>query len=79
MANKYSDDELVGLVKSPGWGLVNEKDSGGPTGTLEDVLKANHQKLQSGETPGLIRQLETFIELDMLQIEKLWRYRGLPV
>ncbi len=77
MAGKYSDDELVGLVKSPGWGLVGEKDSGDRT--LEDVLKANHQKHQSGETPGLIRQVETSIELDMLQIEKLWRYLGLPV
>ncbi|HEY4124043.1 MAG TPA: hypothetical protein VGM36_05480 [Rhizomicrobium sp.] len=77
MAGKYSDDELVGLVKSPGWGLVGEKDGG--SHTLEDALKANHQKRQSGETPGLIRQVETSIELDMLQIEKLWRYLGLPV
>jgi hypothetical protein len=75
---KYSDDELVGLVKTPGWGLLTGKDKH-TTGTLEDVLKANHQRRESGESPGLIQQLETSIELDMLQIEKLWRYLGLPV
>lgn len=79
MANKYTDDELVELVKSPGWGLVTEKDDKVASGTLEDVLKANHQRRQSGETPGLIQQLETTIELDMLQIEMLWRYLGLPI
>jgi hypothetical protein len=79
MANKYTDDELVGLVKSPGWGLVTEKDGKAASGTLEDVLKANHQRRQSGERPGLIQQLETTIELDMLQIEMLWRYLGLPI
>jgi hypothetical protein len=74
MANKYSDDELQRLVKSPGW-----KDAHGASGTLEEVLKAGHQRQQSGEKPGLVQQIETAIELDMLQIEKLWRYLGLPV
>jgi hypothetical protein len=79
MANKYSDDELAGLMKSSGWGLITGKESTPATGTLEDVLKANHQRRESGEAPGLIQQLETTIELDMLQIEKLWRLLGLPV
>jgi len=79
MADKYTDEELVGLVKSPGWGLVTEKNDKAATGTLEDVVKAHHQLHQGGETPGPIKQLETSIELDMLQIEMLWRYLGLPV
>ncbi len=74
MANKYTDDELQGLVKTPGW-----KDGKGVSGTLEDVLKASHERHQSDAEPSLIRQLETTVELDMLQIEKLWRYLGLPV
>ncbi|HEY5238339.1 MAG TPA: hypothetical protein VIJ62_08170 [Rhizomicrobium sp.] len=78
MADKLSDDELVGLVKTPGWGLTG-KDDKASTGTLEDVLKAHHQMHRSGESPGLIKQLETSIELDMLQIEMMWRYLGLPV
>ena len=79
MADKISDDKLVGLVKSPGWGLVSGTDKKAVTGTLEDVVKAHHQMHQSGESPGLIKQLETSIELDMLQVEMLWRYLGLPV
>ncbi|HSZ75326.1 MAG TPA: hypothetical protein VK779_10940 [Rhizomicrobium sp.] len=79
MADKISDDELVGLVKSPGWELVADKNDKATTGTLEDVLKVHHQMHRSGETPGPIKQLETSIELDMLQIEMLWRYLGLPV
>jgi hypothetical protein len=74
MADKYSDEELQKLVKTPGW-----KDAHGASGTLEDVLKAGHERKQSGEKPGVIRQLENEVELDMLQIEKLWRYLGLPV
>jgi len=74
MAEKYSDDELRSMVKSTGW-----KDDKGASGTLEDVLKASHERRQSGEAPSLIRQLENEVELDLLQIEKLWRYLGLPV
>ncbi|HVZ68775.1 MAG TPA: hypothetical protein VG891_04885 [Rhizomicrobium sp.] len=74
MPNKYSDDELRSMVKSTGW-----KDEHGTSGTLEDVLKASHRRRQSGEKPSLIRQIENEVELDMLQIEKLWRYLGLPV
>ncbi len=76
MTNKYSDDELAGMVKTPGWKLAGDDAT---KGTLEDVLKANHERRQSGKPPGLIEQLETSIELDLLQIEKLWRYLGLPV
>jgi hypothetical protein len=32
-----------------------------------------------GDAPGRIEELETAIELDIIQIEKLWRYLGLPV
>jgi hypothetical protein len=46
------------------------------TGTLEEVLKSGHQ--QRGQA-ARIQELETTIELDMIQIEKLWRYLGLPV
>lgn len=79
MASKYTDDELVGLVKSPGWELSTDKDGKAAAGTLEDVLKTHHQMHRNGESPGLIKHLETSIELDMLQIEMLWRYLGLPI
>ena len=78
MAEKYTHDELVERVKSPGWALVTDEKDKPVTGSLEDVLKASHERRGSGEKPGLIQQIETTIELDMLQIEQLWRYLGLP-
>ena len=82
MANKYTHAELKERVKSPGWGLVAGKDGvdGEPvTGTLEDVLKITHDRHRSGDTPGLIEEMATSIKLEMVQIELLWRYLGLPV
>mgnify|MGYP001553604253 FL=1 len=73
---KYTDDELVNRVKSPGWSLAGDKEV---TGTLEEVLKTAHRKREDAELGGGIRELETAIELDMIQIEKLWLYLGLPV
>jgi hypothetical protein len=49
------------------------------SGTLEDLLNTTHQRQTAGQAPGLIKQAETSIELDMIEIEKLWRYLGLPV
>ena len=79
MASPYSDDELTRRVKSPGWRLVTGSNDKPVTGTLEEVLKSTHQRHKSGQTLGGIEELETAIELDMIQIEKLWRYLGLPV
>jgi hypothetical protein len=80
MANNYTDDELTRRVKSPGWRLVTEKNNDhSVTGTLEHVLSVTHERHKNGEAPGPIEELETAIELDVIQIEKLWRYLGLPV
>jgi hypothetical protein len=80
MAYKYTDDELAERLKSPGWRLVTDrKDDNTVTGRLEHVLGVTHEKHKSGQAPGLIQEIETGIELDMIQIERLWRYLGLPV
>jgi hypothetical protein len=78
MPDKYTDDELAKRVKSPGWRLVS-KDDDAVTGTLEHVLGVTHERRAGGQAPGLIEEIETRIELDMIQIELLWRYLGLPV
>jgi hypothetical protein len=78
MANRYSDDELTKRVASPGWRHAS-KDDAPVTGTLEEALKSGHARHAKGHGPGRIEELETAIELDMIQIEKLWRYLGLPV
>jgi hypothetical protein len=79
MADKYSHDELVERVKTPGWRLVTGKNDTSVKGTLERLLHLTHERGQKGEAPGLIEEIETSIELDMLQIAQLWRYLGLPV
>jgi hypothetical protein len=76
MADKDTHDELVGSIQSPGWTLKGDL---AVSGTLEDVLKAAHERQAAGQPPGLIERVETAIELDMMQIEMLWRYLGLPV
>jgi len=79
MANKYTDAELTERVKSPGWTLVTAEKGDPVTGSLEDILKITHGRHKSGHASGLIEEMETAIELDMLQISMLWRYLGLPV
>ena len=80
MANHYKEDDLTRRLASPGWRLTrNRKDDEPVTGTLEQLVKTTHDRKAKGEAPGLIQEIETMIELDMIQIEKLWRYLGLPV
>ena len=80
MADQDKNDHLTGWLKSPGWRLVTGKaDDHGVTGTLEQVVKATHARKEQGQAPGRIEEIETAIELDLIQIEKLWRYLGLPV
>ena len=78
MASRYTDDELSKRVASPGW-RHESKDDAPLTGTLEEALKSGHARHAKGQPPGRIAELETAVELDMIQIEKLWRYLGLPV
>lgn len=73
---KYSDEELAARVKSPGWSLEGDAPV---TGTLEDVLKKAHETREDRGLRGGIRELETAVELDMIQIERLWLYLGLPL
>ncbi|MGD0190415.1 MAG: hypothetical protein ABSD74_06710 [Rhizomicrobium sp.] len=80
MPDKYTQDELRGMVKSPGWELDAGDDAKDKpvVGTLEEVLHVAHKQREAGEKPGLIRQIETAIELDLIQIEELWYALGLP-
>jgi hypothetical protein len=80
MANHYDEDDLTRRLASPGWRLVTgKKDDHSVTGTLEHVVRVTHDRKARGSAPGLIQEIETAIELDLIQIEKLWRYLGLPV
>jgi hypothetical protein len=78
MANKFTHDELAGQLDASGWRLLDDKSDKAVTGTLGEVLAESHSRKSSGDHPGTIEQIETAIELDMFQIEQLWRYLGLP-
>ena len=79
MANKYTHDDLTDRVSTPGWALVTGKEINSISGTLKHLLNITHERKNDGQAPGLIKEVETGIELDMIQIEKLWHYLGLPV
>ena len=78
MAEKYSDTDLKARMASPGWRLRHDKEAP-TTGTLQNLLHLSHRRVSDGENPGLIEEIETSVELDMVEVEKLWRYLGLPV
>jgi hypothetical protein len=78
MADKYTHEELVDRLNSPGWRLVIGNPTFSVSGTLEKMLATAHERKSSGGAPGLIAEIETSIELEMLQIEKLWLQMGLP-
>jgi hypothetical protein len=78
MANIYTHDDLIGRMKSPGWSLITGRDNT-LTGTLSELLHVTHWQHQNGKPPGLLRETATSFALEMLQIEQLWRYLGLPV
>jgi hypothetical protein len=71
MTEKPTHDELVKRLHTPGWRADGED---AKSGTLKDVLEATHAR----KTPGLIRHIETSLELDAIQIQNLWHYLGLP-
>ena len=77
MADKPTHDELVEQLHTPGWRLVTEDDKA-TSGTLKDVLETTHQRHQRRQPTGLIKQIETSVELDMIQVQQLWQHLGLP-
>ena len=76
MPNTLTPEELQNLKETPGWHL--DTGQGTHTGTLEEVARVAHDRSARGEHPGIIRQLENSIELEMLQLEQLWMDLGLP-
>lgn len=78
MVGRLTLKELIARLDTPGWRLVSDDDDTSETGTLKDVLETSHQQRRGKRAPGLIKQIETSVELDMIQIEQLWHHLGLP-
>ena len=77
MTKKPTHDELIERLHTPGWRLVAD-DEDATDGTLKDVLEETHARKKGKKEPGLIRHIETTLELDAIQIQNLWHYLGLP-
>ena len=78
MPGKYSDAELKARLGQHGWRLLAPHAEQAITGTLKEVLEFMHERHMMGLPRGMIEEIKTNMELDMLQTEQLWRYLGLP-
>jgi hypothetical protein len=76
MTRKLSLKDLIERLDTPGWHLASEHDDNPDTGTLSDVLKTAHRRKNAA---GFIKQIETSVELDMIQVQQLWQHLGLPM
>ncbi|MBN9588365.1 MAG: hypothetical protein J0G99_05085 [Alphaproteobacteria bacterium] len=76
MAEKYTKDELIGKLDQPGWRAVSD---GHPPsdGTLREAAEAAHARRAKG--PSRLEEIETRIEVGLIQLEDLWHHLGLPV
>ena len=79
MARKFSLKDLIERLDTPGWHFVSDEESKPQTGTLKDVLETSHRRHQRKGAAGFIKQVETSVELDMIQVQQLWQHLGLPM
>jgi len=77
---KPTPEELIKLLPTSGW-VLNTDDKTDPEkdSTLEELVRKTHTRHEKGEHPGLISRIETVIELDLIQLQHLWEYLGLPM
>jgi len=76
--SKYSLDQLKQKLITPGW-RTNIGNDGFPVeGTLSEMVEAAHGRRKKGHAMEIIEEIETKIELDLIQLELLWHYMGLP-
>ena len=75
MPNNYSQDDLTNRLTKPGW---QRTDASGATetGTLKDLATKAHA--ERAKHPGVVKEIETAVELELLQLQQLWHYLGLP-
>jgi len=78
MTKKPTHNELIERLHTPGWRLVTKDEPEAASGTLKHVLETTHARNKGREVPGLIRNVETALELDAIEIQNLWHYLGLP-
>ena len=75
---KYSIDELKQKLVSPGWQTITGNKDHPEEGTLKDMVEAAHDRRNNGQAAGYLKEIETEIEVDALQLQELWQHLGLP-
>ena len=75
MPNDYSQDDLTNRLTKSGW---QRTDATGTTerGTLKDMATKAHA--DRAKHPGVVKEIETAVELELIQLQQLWHYLGLP-
>lgn len=75
MPNNYSHEDLTNRLTKSGW---QRTDANGATerGTLKDLATKAHA--DRAKHPGMVKEMETAVELELLQLQRLWEYLGLP-
>lgn len=76
---KYSLDQLKKKLGDPGWRAIKGNKSHSHEGTFGELVEAAHARHKNGQAAGYLQEIETKIEVDMLQLEELWHHMGLPV
>ena len=72
-------DELVKMLPTPGWELGTGNETFPVEDhTLEELVRVTHARHARKEAPGIIKRIENELELDAIELQKLWIYLGLP-
>ena len=70
-----SHDDLTTKLDKPGWQRTTPSGTS-ETGTLKDMVVSAHA--ERAKHPGVVKEIETAIELELIQLQKLWEHLGLP-
>ena len=77
--SKYDLEQLKQKLGAAGWRAQDEGGGAPLEGTLSDAAKAAHARHIQGQPAGRLHEIETEIEVDLFQLQELWRHMGLPV
>ena len=76
--SKYSIGELKNKLGDPGWRTITGSIIHTREGTLGELAEAAHARHKSDRAAGYLQEIDTKIEVDLLQLEELWQHMGLP-
>ena len=76
--SKYSLDQLKKKLGDPGWRTITGSIIHTREGTLGELAEAAHAQHKNGQAAGYLQEIETKVEVNILQLEELWQHMGLP-